>query len=112
MKLYIVKGIQIDRKKSNDITKRVDSFIGYYSNLKELYSQFQRKSIKSYSSVASKINDSNFYITYDSKFLVNGKMMKFQQIRIQRIQVNETYYQMKYVNISPLIAQQFSDFKF
>tara|TARA_Y100001001_G_C7875931_1_gene262911 strand:- start:381 stop:719 length:339 start_codon:yes stop_codon:yes gene_type:complete len=112
MKLYIVKGIEIDRKRSNSTTKRVDSFIGFYSNLKEVYSQFERKSIKSYSSIASKISDSHFYITNDSKFLVDGKMMKFQQIRIERVQVNKVYNQMKYVNISPLIAQQFSDFNF
>lgn len=112
MKLYIVKGIEIDRKKSNSTSKRLDNFIGYYTNLKEVYSQFERKTVKSYSSVANKINETNYFITFDSKFLIEGKMMKFQQIRIQRVQANKVFNYFKYVNISPLIAQEFSDFKF
>ena len=39
-------------------------------------------------------------------------MMKFQQLRIERVQTNEVYNKSKYVNINPLIAQEFSDFKF
>jgi len=112
MKLYIVKGIEIDGKKSNNTSKRLESFIGYYTNLKEVYSQFERKTVKSYSSIANKINETNYYITFDSKFLIEEKMMKFQQIRIQRVQVNKVYNNFKYVNISPLIAQELSDFKF
>ena len=112
MKLYIVKGIEIERKKSNSTSKKINSFIGFYTNLKEVYSQFERKTVKSYSSIANKINETNYYITYDSKFLIDEKMMKFQQIRIERVQTNEVYNKSKYVNINPLIAQEFSDFKF
>lgn len=112
MKLYIVKGIEIERKNSNSTSKKIDSFIGFYTNLKEVYSQFESKTVKSYSSIANKINETNYYITYDSKFLINEKMMMFQQIRIERIQTNVVYNKSKYVNINPLIAQEFSDFKF
>ena len=112
MKLYIVKGIEIDRKKSNSTLKRVNSFIGFYTNLKEVYSQFERKTVISYSSIANKINDTNYYITYDSNFLIDEKMMKFQQIRIERVQANKVYHKSRDVNISPMISQEFSDFKF
>lgn len=112
MKLYIVKGIEIDRNKSNNTSKRVNSFIGFYTNLKEVYNQFERETVKSYSSIANKMNEHKYYITYDSKFLIDEKMMKFQQIRIERVQANEVYNKSKYVNISPIIAQEFSDFKF
>ncbi|MBD3892156.1 hypothetical protein [Olleya marilimosa] len=112
MKLYIVKGIEIDRKKSVSTSKRINSFIGYYSNLKEVYSQFERKTVKSYSSIANKINETNHYITYDSKFSIDEKMMKFQQIIIERVQVNKVYSKSKYINLSPLIAQELSDFRF
>jgi hypothetical protein len=112
MKLYIVKGIEIDEKKSNITLKKINSFIGFYTNLKEVYSQFERKTVMSYSSIANKINDTNYYITYDSSFLIDGKMMKFQQIRIERVQVNKVYNKSRNVNISPLISQEFSDFKF
>ena len=112
MKLYIVKGIEIDRKESNSTLKRVNSFIGFYTNLKEVYSQFERKTVISYSSIANKINDVNYYITYDSNFLIDEKMMKFQQIRIERVRANKVYHKSKDVNISPFISQEFSDFKF
>ena len=112
MKLYIVKGIEIDRKESNSTTKKVNCFVGFYTNLKEVYSLFERKTVKSYSSIANKINDTNYYISYDSSFLIEEKMMKFQQIRIERVQANKVYNKSKYVNLNPLIAQEFSDFKF
>jgi hypothetical protein len=112
MKLYIVKGIEIDRKKSSSTLKKVNSFIGFYTNLKEVYSQFDRKTIMSYSSVANRINETNYYITYDSNFLIDEKMMKFQQVRIERVQGNKIYHKSRDVNISPLISQEFSDFKF
>ncbi|WP_111710317.1 hypothetical protein [Lutibacter citreus] len=112
MKLYIVKGIEIDEEKSNSTNKKINSFIGYYSNLKEVYSQFERKTVKSYSSIANKINKTNHYVTYDSKFSIDEKMLKFQQIIIERVQVNKIYSKYKYVNFSPLIAQELSDFRF
>jgi hypothetical protein len=111
MKLYIVKGIEIDRENSISTIKKINSFIGYYSNLKEVYSQFERKTVKSYSSIANKINGTNHYITYDSKFLIDEKMMEFQQIIIERVQVNKVYSKVKYVNLNPLIAQELSDFE-
>lgn len=112
MKLYIVKGIEIDRANSSSTSKKINSFIGFYTNLKEIYDQFERKTVKSYSTIANKINEDNQYITYDSSFLIDGKMMKFQQIRIERVLANKVYNKYKYVNINPLIAQEFSDFKF
>lgn len=112
MKLYIVKGITIDEKASSITSKRINSFIGYYTNLKEVYRLFDRKSVKSYSTIANKINKSNQFHINDANFSIEKKMIKFQQIRIERTQVNEIYNNLKYINISQLISQELSDFKF
>jgi len=112
MKLYIVKGILIDEKLSSTTSKRITSFIGYYTNLKEVYSQFDRKSIKSYSTVANNIKESNQCYIRNSKFSIDKKLIRFQQIKIELIQVNKIYSSSKYVNINQLISQELSDFKF
>ena len=111
MKLYVVKGMRIDEKKSDIKSKRVESFIGYFTNLKEVYSQFDRKTMNSYSSIAAKIKDTSYHYIYDTQLLIEGKMIKFQQIKIEKVLVNKFYNKFKYVNLNPLISQEFSDFK-
>ena len=112
MKLYIVKGIKVKSEKSKSTYKKINSFIGYYSNLKEVYSQFERKTVRSYSSIANKINESNHYIAYDSKFSIDDKMIKFQKIKIERVEVNKVYHKSGSITFSHLIAQELSDFNF
>lgn len=76
MKLYIVKGISIDKKNSSTTSKKIDSFIGYFTNLKEVYNRFDNKTIQSYSTIANRINVSNHYSSFNSKFLIEEKMTK------------------------------------
>lgn len=112
MKLYIVKGIEIVDVKSDSTIKRLNSFIAYYTNLKEVYTQFDRKTVQSYSSIANKMKETSYYISYNPSYLINGNMVKFEQVRIERIIVNKVYSKCKYLDINPLISQELSDFKF
>jgi hypothetical protein len=112
MKLYVVKGFFIDKKQSSITDKKVDSFIAYFTNLKEVYKQFDDKTVHSYSTVANRIKEEGYYSTIKSKFLIDEKMVKFHQIRIERVLANKVYNNFNYINLNQLIAQRLSDFKF
>ena len=112
MKLYIVKGIEIVDVELDNTIKRLNSFIAYYTNLKEVYTQFDRKTVQSYSSIANKIKETSYYICYNPSYLINGNVVKFEQVRIERVIVNKVYSKYKYLDINPLISQELSDFKF
>tara|TARA_R110002126_G_scaffold274766_1_gene419972 strand:+ start:6276 stop:6614 length:339 start_codon:yes stop_codon:yes gene_type:complete len=112
MKLYIVKGIEIVDLETDNTIKRLNSFLAYYTNLKEVYTQFDRKTVQSYSSIANKIKETSYYICYNPSYLINGNIVKFEQVRIERVVVNKVYSKYKYLDINPLISQELSDFKF
>jgi hypothetical protein len=111
MKLYIVKGIEIDRQESNVRIKRLSSFIGYFTNLKEVYKQFDSKTVQSYSSVATKIKETDYYTANDSRFLIDQEMINFYQIIIKRVKTNTVYSKSKNVYLDSLFAQELSEFK-
>ena len=81
-KLYIVKGVKYSSKNSNSLEKSVDTFVGYFTNLKEVYVKFDRASIQSYSTIAKRINKQGFYRAHNCKFFIKPYMKNFNQIVI------------------------------
>lgn len=110
-KLYIVKGVAYDSKNSSSLQKRVNSFVGYFSNLKEAYKNFDEKSVQSYSTIAKRLRDEGFYRAYNCKILIKPQTKFFNQIVIELVILNEIEFNYGSIDLSELISQEFSDFK-
>jgi len=111
MKLYIVKGYRI-KKRNNNLHKRVDSFVGYFTNLKEVYSYFETATVSSYSTVAKAIKRKGSFQVFNSKFLFKNKTKKFEEINIYRVETNELYEHLQFINFQKQIKEEISEFNF
>ena len=110
MKLYIVKGYRI-KNKGSDLLKRVDSFVGYFSNLKEIYSRFDSQTISSYSTVAKAMTNKGYFQTFDPKFHLEDKAKRYSEISIIQIETNRLYPKSEFINFKKQIREEVSEFQ-
>lgn len=107
VKIFIVTGVFIDLedyKLSNELT----CIVGYFTNLKELYKNFQPGTIQSYSTICSHISKKGYYISKGSRFWYRNEFEKFNEIIIREVVTNQLYNSHKYISISELLSKEVS----
>ncbi|HUX56302.1 MAG TPA: hypothetical protein VMV77_04970 [Bacteroidales bacterium] len=83
--------------------------IGYFTNIKELYMNFDKSTIQSYSTICSHIKKEKYYITKDSRFLTGRYYERFNEIIIRELVTNQLYKGRKYVSLTELLAKEASN---
>ncbi|QIE58624.1 hypothetical protein G5B37_03325 [Rasiella rasia] len=106
MKLYVVKGFSIDSENKDSLTKKVESFVGYFTNLKEIYDRFDRKTIVSYSTISKRLRKQNHHIVQEATFMIADNSIMFNEIVIKKVLVNQIYFDYQYVSIENYVKQK------
>ena len=107
VKIFIVTGVFIDLEDSR-MSNKITYIIGYFTNLKELYKNFQSGTIQSYSTICSHINKKGYYVSKSSRFWYGDAFEKFNEIIIRQVFTNHLYYSHKYISISELLSKEVS----
>ena len=109
VRIYLLKAVTIDleSKERSDYNKLI-SIQGYYTNLKELYNNFDSDTIQSYSTVASHINQKGFYRIRDGKFRFHDSLDFFNEITITRVLANNIYTKRTVISLTDLLLKEAS----
>jgi hypothetical protein len=91
VKIFLLKGISIDFENDVKEYNRLHSVIGYFTNLKELHSQFEKGSIQSYSTLCSHMKEKGFYTTKNPVIRFKRAVHRFNEITITQIETNRLY---------------------
>ncbi|TRZ40789.1 hypothetical protein, partial [Robertkochia marina] len=78
--------------------------------LKEIYNQFDKATIQSYSTIATRIREKSFCKFEGASFKIEDKYVKFEQISIAKIEANKVYLEEEYFNVRKLISEQLRRF--
>lgn len=107
VRIYLLKAVTIDleSKKQKDYNKLI-TIKGYYTNLKELYNNFDSDTIQSYSTVASHINKKGIYRVRDGKFRLLDSLEFFNEITITRVLANQIYTKHTLISLTDLLLRE------
>jgi hypothetical protein len=108
VKIFIVSGVFFDLDSNIGISHELSYMIGYFTNLKELYKNFQSETIQSYSTICSHIKKHGYYISKDSRFWYRRDYKKFNEIIIRAVVSNQLYTSRKHVSLSSLLSKEAS----
>lgn len=108
VKIFLLKGISIDFENDVKEYNRLHSVIGYFTNLKELHSQFEKGSIQSYSTICSHINEKGFYKTKNSVIKFKRTVQRFNEIIITQVKTNRLYKKRDYIDLSEILKKEAS----
>lgn len=108
VKIFLLKGISIDFENDVKEYNRLHSVIGYFTNLKELHSQFEKGSIQSYSTICSHINEKGFYKTKNSVIKFKRTVQRFNEIIITQVETNRLYKKRDYIDLSEILIKEAS----
>lgn len=110
-KFYLVKGVAYTLSDRSDLSREVNSFVGYFSNLKKVYENFDQSSVHSYSTIAKRIQKKGFYRAKECKAYTESQTLQFDQVLIKVIELNKIKFKSGLIDLTELISQEFSDFK-
>lgn len=108
VKIYLLKGISVDFEKDVKEYNRLNSVIGYFTNLKELHSQFEQGSIQSYPTLCSHMKDKGYYKTKNTLIRFNRDILKFNEITITQIRTNRLYQKNDYIHLTEILKREAS----
>jgi hypothetical protein len=102
VKILVVTGVFIDFDESDELSW----IIGYYTNLKELYKNFETGKIQSYSTVCSYLKKKGYYALRNPSFWYKRDYRKFNEIVIREFKTNELYSASKTIRLNTMIARE------
>tara|TARA_R110002051_G_scaffold216342_1_gene280654 strand:- start:13 stop:384 length:372 start_codon:yes stop_codon:yes gene_type:complete len=108
VKIFLLKGISIDFENDVKEYNRLHSVIGYFTNLKELHSQFEKGSIQSYSTLCSHMKDKGFYMTKNPVIRFKRSVHKFNEITITQVETNRLYQKGDYIDLTEILKREAS----
>lgn len=106
MKIYIVTGVSIGIDEENRFSNHMSCTMGYYTNLKELYKNFEQGSIQSYSTICSRIKANGFYVTKNSRFWHYYSYETFNELIIRQVLTNTLYKNNKEFSLTELLSKE------
>lgn len=109
VKILVVTGLKIDLSNNPHLENEVSWVIGYFTNIKELYSMFQKSSIQSYSTICTHLKKNQYYLSKNSRFLTGKNYELFNEIIIRELETNQLYRGRKYVSLTSLLAREASN---
>lgn len=109
IRIYILKAVKIDLdSKTNKEYNTLVKVHAFYTNLKELYENFDSNTIQSYSTIASHIAKDGFYRIRDGKYRYDDTFERFNEITITRVLANRLYYKETSISLSDLLLKEAS----
>ena len=102
VKILVVTGVFINLDTSDELSW----ILGYYTNLKELYKNFEYGNIQSYSTICSHIKKKGYYKSNNAKFWYMRDYRKFNEIIIREFKTNHLYSARKSVTLNNMIARE------
>jgi hypothetical protein len=108
VKIFLLKGISIDFENDVKEYNRLHSVIGYFTNLKELHSQFEKGSIQSYSTLCSHMKEKGFYTTKNPVIRFKRAVHRFNEITITQIETNRLYQKGDYIDLKEILKREAS----
>ena len=108
VKIFLLKGISIDFENDVNEYNRLHSVIGYFTNLKELHSQFEKGSIQSYSTLCSHMKEKGFYTTKNPVIRFKRAVHRFYEITITQIETNRLYQKGDYIDLTEILKREAS----
>ena len=108
VKIFLLKGISIDFENDVKEYNRLHSVIGYFTNLKELHSQFEKGSIQSYSTLCSHMKEKGFYTTKNPVIRFKQAVHRFNEITITQIETNRLYQKGDYIDLTEILKREAS----
>ena len=108
VKIFLLKGISIDFENDVKEYNRLHSVIGYFTNLKELHSQFEKGSIQSYSTLCSHMKEKGFYTTKNPVIRFKLAVHRFNEITITQIETNRLYQKGDYIDLTEILKRETS----
>lgn len=106
VKIFLLKGISIDFETDVKEYNQINSIIGYFTNLKELHSQFEKGSIQSYSTLCSHMKEKGFYTTKNPVILFKHAVHRFNEITITQIETNRLYQKSDYIDLTEILKRE------
>jgi len=105
VKILIATGVFFDVE-SNNVRHDLRWFIGYFTNLKELYKHFDKTTTQSYSTICQHLKRQEYYISKNPLFYYGDKYKRFNEIRIREVKTNTLYEGHKVVSLNDLLAKE------
>jgi len=102
VKILVVTGVFINLDESDELSW----ILGYYTNLKELYKNFEYGNIQSYSTICSHIKKKGYYVSKNTRFWYNRDYRKFNEVVIREFKTNQLYSARKSVSLNNMIARE------
>ena len=106
VKIFLVKGISIEFEEGVQGYNQLNSVVGYFTNLKELYNRFDSKTIQSYSTVCSHLNKTGYYISNNSRFRFRESVENYNEVTISQVWTNRLYQKRDYVSLSEILRKE------
>ena len=108
IKLYVFTAVKVNLEETSrkNATNRLLTYLGYYTNLKLLYSYLEGANLQSYSSISGILNKEGIYNRKDI-LIKDGKYVEFfHEITIRKVDANKIYGFEKYFSLSRLISNE------
>lgn len=102
VKILVVTGVFINLDEGDELSW----ILGYYTNLKELYKNFEYGNIQSYSTICSHIRKKGYYLSKNTKFWYKRDYRKFNEVIIREFKTNKLYSASKYVTLNNMISHE------
>jgi phage anti-repressor protein len=102
VKILVVTGVFINLEESDELSW----ILGYYTNLKELYKNFEYGNIQSYSTICSHIKKIGYYVSKNTRFWYKKDYRKFNEVIIREFKTNQLYSARKSVTLNNMISRE------
>jgi len=108
IKLYVFTAVKVDLGESSQKygTNELVTYLGYYTNLKLLYSHLSGDNLQSYSLIAGILNKKGIY-NRKSIFIKDREYIEFfHEITIRKLNANNIYGFNKHFSLSQLLSNE------
>jgi hypothetical protein len=102
VKILVVTGVFIDLDENDELSW----ILGYYTNIKELYKNFEYGNIQSYSTICSHIKKKGYYISKNTRFWYKKDYRKLNEVIIREFKTNQFYTGSKSVSLNSMLARE------
>jgi hypothetical protein len=109
VKILLVTGISIDTVDMKSSFNDLVWIVGYFTNLKELYKNFEIGNIQSYSTICSHLKKQGYYTSKDIRFWYRRNYQRFNELTIREFVTNRLYSAHKVISLNSLLAKEVSN---
>jgi len=108
IKLYVFTAVRVDLEETSRKygTNTLETYLGYYTNLKLLYSHLSGDNLQSYSAISGILNKKGIYNKKNISIVEGDYIEFFHEITIRKVDANKIYGFNKYFSLSQLLSNE------